>query len=142
MFALVGFSNPTAVGLVVSGTNFIMTFANGMMVDPWGRRKVLVSTVWGMSAGLLAVAVAFVYIPVDTTTLALEQTTVSTAAIVVLAFIVMFVLFYGISVGNTAWMSTDFFSQEVRGMGTMWLTCSCWASNGKILHSTPNSQLY
>jgi len=142
LFALVGFSNPTAVGLVVSGTNFIMTFANGMMVDPWGRRKVLVSTVWGMSAGLLAVAVAFVYIPVDTATLALEQTTVSTAAIVVLAFIVMFVLFYGISVGNTAWMSTDFFSQEVRGMGTMWLTCSCWASNGMILHSTLNSQLY
>lgn len=131
LFALVGFSNPTAVGLVVSGTNFFMTFINAALVDPWGRRKVLVTTVWGMSAGLLAVAVAFVYIPVDTETLALQQTTVTAPAIVVLVFIVFFVLFYGVSVGNTAWMSTDFFTQEVRSMGTMWLTCSCWASNGK-----------
>lgn len=123
LFALVGF--------VVSGTNFVMTFANGMLVDPWGRRKVLVTTVWGMSAGLLAVAIAFLHIPVDTTTLALEQTTVSTPAIVVLVFIIFFVIFYGVSVGNTAWMSTDFFSQEVRAMGSMWLTCSCWASNGQ-----------
>ena len=26
-------------------------------------------------------------------------------------------------------MSTDFFSMEVRAMGTMFITCSCWASN-------------
>jgi len=90
LFTLVGFSNPTAVGLVVSGTNFIMTFANGMMVDPFGRRRVLITTVWGMSAGFLSVAIAFIYIPVDITTLALEQTTVSKPAIVVLVFIVFF----------------------------------------------------
>jgi Sugar (and other) transporter len=136
LFALVGFSNPTAVGLVVSGTNFIMTFINAAAVDPWGRRRVLVTTVWGMSAALLAVAVAFTRIPVNTETLALEQTTISTAAIVVLVFIVLFVMFYGVSVGNTAWMSTDFFSQEVRSMGTMWMTCSCWASNGQSSIST------
>jgi len=135
LFALVGFSNPTAVGLVVAGTNFFMTFANAMMVDPWGRRRVLVTTVWGMAAGLLAVAVAFSFIPIDTETLALEQTTVTTPAIIVLVFIIVFVLFYGISVGNTAWMSTDFFAQEVRSMGTMWMTCSCWGSNGMFSFS-------
>lgn len=31
LFALVGFANPTAVGLVVAGTNFIMTFLNAMV---------------------------------------------------------------------------------------------------------------
>lgn len=82
-----------------------------------------------MSAGLLAVAVAFSFIPIDAKTLALEVTTVSTPAIVVLVFIIWFVFFYGVSVGNTAWMSTDFFPIEVRAMGTMWLTCSCWGSN-------------
>lgn len=135
LFALVGFSNPTAVGLVVAGTNFVMTAINGFVVDPWGRRRVLVSLSWGMSAGLLAVAVAFVYIPINTATLELEQNRVSTAAIVVLVFIIWFVIFYGVTVGNTAWMSTDFFSHEVRSMGTMWLTCSCWGSNGKQLIS-------
>jgi hypothetical protein len=57
-----------------------------------------------MSAGLLAVAVAFHFIPVNTDTLALETTKISSPAIVVLVFIIWFVFFYGVSVGNTAWM--------------------------------------
>ncbi|KAJ4347453.1 hypothetical protein N0V95_005415 [Ascochyta clinopodiicola] len=141
LFALVGFSNPTAVGLVVAGTNFVMTFINAMFADPWGRRKILVSTAWGMSAGLLAVAVAFHWIPVNTATLELEQKDISTAAIVVLVFIIFFVITYGVSVGNTAWMSTDFFSQEYRAMGTMFLTCSCWGSN-VIVSSTFLTQMH
>ena len=129
LFALVGFSNPVAVGLVVAGTNFVMTWINMMAVDPIGRRRVLVTTVWGMAAGLFAVAIAFSFIPIDTQTLELEVTTVTAPAIVVLVFIIWFVAFYGVSVGNTAWMSTDFFPMEVRAMGTMWLTCSCWGLN-------------
>ncbi|KAL6712697.1 hypothetical protein ACN47E_000574 [Coniothyrium glycines] len=141
LFALVGFSNPTAVGLVVAGTNFIMTFINAMFADPWGRRKILVYTAWGMSAGLLSVAVAFHWIPVNTATLELEQNEITAAAIVVLVFIIFFVVMYGVSVGNTAWMSTDFFSQEVRAMGTMFLTCSCWGSN-VIVSSTFLTQMH
>jgi SP family myo-inositol transporter-like MFS transporter 13 len=140
LFALVGFKNPTAVGLVVAGTNLVMTFANSMLVDPWGRRKTVVTTAWGMSASLFAVAIAFHWIPVDSKSLAPLQDTVSPAAIVVLAFIILFIVSYGVSVGNTAWMSTDFFAQEVRGMGTMYLTCSCWASNGsysQLFNSPP-----
>ena len=68
-----------------------------MCVDPLGRRRVLVATVWGMAAGLLAVAVAFSYIPIDTKTLAITTTTVSTPAIVVLVFIIWFVFFVSFS---------------------------------------------
>lgn len=107
-----------------------MTWVNMLTVDPFGRRRVLISTMWGMSAALAAVAVAFVWIPIDRHTLELTSTTgIHTPAIVVLVFIILFVFFYGVSVGNTAWMSTDFFPMEVRAMGTMWLTCSCWGSN-------------
>ena len=59
-----------------------------------------------MSAGLLAVAIAFTKIPINTETLELEVNTVTTPAIIVLVFIIWFVFFYGVSVGNTAWMST------------------------------------
>lgn len=121
LFDIVGFSNPVAVGLVVAGGNFFMTWVNMMTVDPFGRRRVLVCTVWGMSAGLLAVAVAFSFIPINTETLEVQDRRISAPAIVVLVFIIWFVLFYGVSVGNTAWMSTDFFPMEVRAMGTMWL---------------------
>lgn len=129
LFELVGFSNPVAVGLVVAGTNFICTGINMLIVDPYGRRRVLISTIWGMSAGLVAVAIAFSYIPIDLDTLALQTTKVTTPALVVLVFIVWFVLFYGLSVGNTAWMSTDFFPMEVRAMGTMFMTCCNWGPN-------------
>ncbi|KAL1634223.1 hypothetical protein SLS58_010767 [Diplodia intermedia] len=129
LFALVGFANPVAVGLVVAGTNFVMTWVNAMAVDPWGRRRVLVGTVWGMAAGLLAVAVAFAFIPVDTDTLAIADARVTPPAVVVLIFVVWFVFFYGVSVGNTAWMSVDFFPMEVRAVGAMFMTCCCWGSN-------------
>jgi len=129
LFEIVGFSNPVAVGLVVAGGNFAMTWLNMMLVDPVGRRRVLISTVWGMAVGLLAVAIAFSFIPIDRSTLVVTSNNIKTPAIVVLVFIIWFVLFYGVSVGNTAWMSTDFFPLEVRAMGTMWLTCSCWGSN-------------
>ncbi len=102
LFAIVGFSNPVAVGLVVAGTNFIMTWINMMVVDGLGRRRLLLLTAWGMSAGLLAVAVAFSFIPIDKKTLALTNPTVTPPAIVVLIFIIWFVAFYSVSVGNTA----------------------------------------
>ncbi|CAG8025427.1 unnamed protein product [Penicillium salamii] len=135
LFSLVGFDNPTAVGLVVAGTNFIMTFVNMMMVDGIGRRKLLLSTVWGMSVGMIAVAVAFRWIPINMETMEVATTGIPPAAIAVLVFIIWFVVFYGVSVGNTAWMSTDFFPLEVRAIGTMWLTCSNWGAN-VIISST------
>lgn len=141
LFAIAGFSNPTAVGLVVSGTNFIMTGINAYAADGFGRRKLLIWTTWGMSAGLVAVAVAFHYIPVDTATLEVQQTTITPAAIVVLIFIVVFVMFYGVSVGNTAWMSVDFFPMEVRAMGSLWMTACCWAAN-VIVSSTFLSMMH
>lgn len=129
IFSLVGFTSPTAVGLVVAGTNFIMTFVNMVLVDRLGRRRLLLSTVWGMSTGLIAVSVAFSFIHVDVNATDIAPQKVTAPAIVVLVFIIWFVIFYGVSVGNTAWMSADFFPLEVRAMGTMWMTCSSWASN-------------
>ncbi|KAE8414681.1 general substrate transporter [Aspergillus pseudocaelatus] len=129
LFDLVGFSNPVAVGLVVSGTNFIMSWVNMMTVDPVGRRRIVLLTSWGMCAGLVAVAIAFSFIPVNISTLELETDSVSTAAIVVLVYIIWFVFCYGVSMGKTAWMNTDLFPMEVRAVGTMWLACSCWAAN-------------
>lgn len=72
------------------------TWINMMCVDPIGRRKVLVWTVWGMAGGLLAVAIAFSYIPIDTETLAITTDTVSTPAIIVLVFIIWFVVFVSV----------------------------------------------
>lgn len=104
LFALVGFSDPVAVGLVVSGTNLVMSWVNMMLVDPVRHRRLLMLTVSGMAASMVLIAVAFIYIPVDLNTLEVQTNGITTPAIVVLVFIIVFVLFYGVSIGNTAWM--------------------------------------
>ncbi|KAJ5362542.1 hypothetical protein N7541_003386 [Penicillium brevicompactum] len=129
LFAMVGFSNPVAVGLIVAAPNLVMAFVNVMLVDRLGRRRLLLYTSWGMCAGLIAVTVAFAFLPVDTETLEVIGGGTPPQAIVILVFLLWFVIFYGVSVGNTAWMSADFFPLEVRSMGTMWMSCSTWASN-------------
>ena len=44
LFSMVGFNNPTAVGLVVAAPNLIMTFVNMILVDRLGRRMLLLCT--------------------------------------------------------------------------------------------------
>lgn len=94
-----------------------------------GRRRVLLLTIWGMSAGLVAVAIAFTKIPIELDRLELKQSTVTTPAIVVLVFIIWFCIFYVLSAGKIAWMSTDCLPQEVRAIGTLWMTCCNWGPN-------------
>ncbi|KAK7407885.1 hypothetical protein QQX98_009944 [Neonectria punicea] len=129
LFSLVGFSNPVAVGTVIAGTNFIFTFVNLLLVDRAGRRRILLCTVQFMSLALVLAAVCFKWIPINKDLTLAEDAKVGWAAIVVLISMVVFVGFYSSGIGNTAWLSSEFFPMEVRAMGTMMLTMTCWGSN-------------
>lgn len=128
LFALVGFANPVAVGTIIAATNFFFTWVNLMVVDRFGRRRILLSTMWGMALFLALAAVAFHWIPINHD-LTLKTTKIGWPAYVVLACMIIYVGFYSSGMGNTAWLSSEFFPMEVRAYGTMMLTCSCWGSN-------------
>lgn len=128
LFALVGFSNPVAVGTVIAGTNFLFTWVNLMLVDRVGRRRILLCTMWGMAAALVCAAVCFHWIPINHD-LTLKNNTVGWPADVVLVCMVIYVAFYSTGMGNTAWLSSEFYPMEVRAVGTMMLTLSCWGAN-------------
>jgi len=128
LFALVGFANPVAVGTIIAATNFFFTWVNLMVVDRFGRRRILLSTMWGMALFLGLAAVAFHWIPVNHD-LTLQTNKIGWPAYVVLACMIIYVGFYSSGMGNTAWLSSEFFPMEVRAYGTMMLTCSCWGSN-------------
>lgn len=128
LFALVGFSNPVAVGTIIAGTNFIFTWVNLMLVDRVGRRRILLCTVWAMALFLALAAVAFHWIPINHD-LTLQTNKIEWPAYVVLMCMIVYVAFYSSGIGNTAWLSSEFFPMEVRAYGTMMLTCSCWGSN-------------
>ncbi|KAF7552454.1 hypothetical protein G7Z17_g4316 [Cylindrodendrum hubeiense] len=129
IFNLVGFSNPVAVGTIIAGTNFIFTFVNLLLVDRAGRRRILLCTVQFMSLALVIAAVCFKWIPINKDLSLADDAKVGWAAIVVLVSMVFFVGFYSSGIGNTAWLSSEFFPMEVRAMGTMMLTLSCWGAN-------------
>ena len=59
LFKEIGFDQPTAVGLIVSGTNFIFTLFALKYIDIIGRRKIMVWTAPGMIVGLVLASVAF-----------------------------------------------------------------------------------
>jgi SP family myo-inositol transporter-like MFS transporter 13 len=128
LFALVGFSNPVAVGTVIAATNFLFTWVNLMLVDRVGRRRILLSTMWGMAAALVCAAICFHWVPINHD-LSLKSNKVGWPADVVLVCMVVYVGFYSTGMGNTAWLSSEFYPMEVRAVGTMMLTLSCWASN-------------
>lgn len=128
LFALVGFSNPVAVGTVIAATNFIFTWVNLMLVDRIGRRRILLCTMWGMSVALVCAAVCFHWIPINHD-LTLKTSVIGAPAYLVLVCMVIYVGFYSSGMGNTAWLSSEFYPMEVRAVGTMMLTLSCWGSN-------------
>ncbi|KAI0534274.1 general substrate transporter [Xylaria digitata] len=129
VFSLVGFDNPVAVGTIIAAVNFIFTFVNLILVDRVGRRRILLCTVQFMGLALIIASVAFLYIPIKHD-LSLEQgVTVGWPAKLVLVAVVIYVAFYSSGIGNTAWLSSELFPMEVRSMGTMMMTCVCWASN-------------
>lgn len=128
LFALVGFSNPVAVGTIIAATNFIFTWVNLMLVDRIGRRRILICTMWAMALFLAIAAVCFHWIPVNHD-LTLQSNKIGWPAYVVLVCMIFYVGFYSSGMGNTAWLSSEFYPMEVRAMGTMMLTCTCWGSN-------------
>jgi SP family myo-inositol transporter-like MFS transporter 13 len=119
LFSLVGFSNPVAVGTVIAGTNFLFTLVNLLLVDRAGRRRILLCTVQFMSLALVLAAVCFKWIPINKDLTLADDAKVGWAAIVVLISMVIFVGFYSSGIGNTAWLSSEFFPLEIRAMGTM-----------------------
>ncbi|KAJ9129747.1 Myo-inositol transporter [Pleurostoma richardsiae] len=130
LFALVGFSDPVAVSTVIAGTNFLFTFVNLMVVDRIGRRRILLITLPLMGIFLIVAAVMFHWIPINLHTLELlPGAKVGVHEIVVLVCMILYVASYSSGCGNTAWLSSEFYPMEVRAMGTMMLTMTCWASN-------------
>ncbi|KIM82675.1 hypothetical protein PILCRDRAFT_819983 [Piloderma croceum F 1598] len=59
LFKEIGFNQPTAVGLIVSGTNFIFTLVALKYIDIVGRRKIMVISAPGMIFGLTLASIAF-----------------------------------------------------------------------------------
>ncbi|KAL2315148.1 MFS myo-inositol transporter [Schizosaccharomyces pombe] len=124
IFQSVGFKNSISVSIVVGATNFVFTIVAFMFIDRIGRRRILLCTSAVMIAGLALCAIAYHFLPADTT-----QNTNSGWQYVVLASIIIFLASYASGIGNIPWQQAELFPMEVRALGAGFSTAINWVGN-------------
>lgn len=127
---MAGFDNPTATGLIVSGTNFFWTIVAMFLLDRVGKRRILLCTYPGMIAGLALAAVAF-WKMTESTGHRLVEGAVYPAqwTNMMLGMMVVFISFYATGSGNITWTVSELFPLEMRGLGASILAGGIWAAN-------------
>ncbi|PYI08963.1 hypothetical protein BO78DRAFT_309487 [Aspergillus sclerotiicarbonarius CBS 121057] len=129
LFSLVGFNQATAVSIVVGATNFLFGFPNFAFIDRFGRRSMLLVTVLGMSLSLVVVAIAFHWIPVNSDLSDTGPREMTWASVLLLVALIVYIAFYSAGVAPISWVGTEFLPLEVRALGTMVNTVTCWGCN-------------
>jgi SP family myo-inositol transporter-like MFS transporter 13 len=129
LFKIVGFNNATAVAITVSATNFVFSLVNLIVVDKFGRRRILLFTVFGMGVCLVIAAVSFLYIPIDLHTLEVQSNSIGWPGTVLIITIICYVACYSTGIATIAWIGTELIPMEVRAVGTMLNTVTCWSTN-------------
>jgi SP family myo-inositol transporter-like MFS transporter 13 len=110
LFASIGFRNPTAVGLIVSGTNFLGTLFALKYIDIIGRRRILTWSVPGMVIGLLLASISFHFLTINTGGVLDPSADYPSAwSGLVLFSMVFYVLSYATGIGNLPWQQSELF---------------------------------
>ncbi|KAG9310116.1 general substrate transporter [Chiua virens] len=136
LFQEIGFNQPTAVGLIISGTNFLFTLVALKWIDIVGRRRIMLWSAPGMIVGLALAAIAFYFMTEHTGNVLVtgEHYSQVWSAIVLLSMII-YVASYASGLGNVPWQQGELFGLEVRGIGTSLATATNWGAN-LIINST------
>ncbi|KNG81702.1 myo-inositol transporter [Aspergillus nomiae NRRL 13137] len=123
LFSMVGFDQPTVVSIVVGATNFIFGFPNFFFIDRFGRRRML------LCLSLVVASVAFHWIPVNHDLTAVETREMGWPNILLLVSLIVYIAFYAAGVAPISWVGTEFLPLEVRALGTMMNSVTCWGCN-------------
>ncbi|THH09016.1 hypothetical protein EW145_g2322 [Phellinidium pouzarii] len=130
LFKSIGFNQPTAVGLIIAGTNFLFTLIALKYIDIVGRRKIMIYSSPGMIIGLTLASVSFFYLTKSTGGVLVDGSHYSNSwAAAVLASMIIFVASYATGLGNVPWQQGELFTLSVRGLGTSCSTAVNWGGN-------------
>ncbi|KAF8323026.1 general substrate transporter [Clavulina sp. PMI_390] len=140
LFKSIGFSNPTAVGLIIAGTNFIFTLFALKYIDIIGRRRIMILTAPGMVLALVLASISFHFLTLKTGGVLIDSDSNNYHyptgwAAIVLVSMIWYVASYATGLGNVPWQQGELFSLDVRGIGTSLSTASNWSGN-LLINST------
>ncbi|TIC22221.1 hypothetical protein E3Q12_02833 [Wallemia mellicola] len=130
LFAQIGFDQPTATGLIVSGTNFLGTLFALKYIDVIGRRRIMLISAPMLVVSLTFASVCFHFLTIETGGQFVDGHSYPKVwSALVLVAIVLYVLFYAVGLGNVPWQQGELFTLEYRGIGTSLATASNWSCN-------------
>jgi sugar porter (SP) family MFS transporter len=125
-------SNPFLISLITNVINVCSTIPGLFVVETWGRRNLLLIGAAGMALCQLTVAI-FATAVGD-----VKSHTESTASVVVIIFVSLFVFFYAASWGPVCWVVTaEIYPLKVRAKAMSVSTASNWILNFGIAYGTP-----
>jgi SP family galactose:H+ symporter-like MFS transporter len=132
IFAKAGFATPadqaSATTWAIGGVNVLATFIAVAYVDRFGRRPLLLAGLVGMATSLVTVAIAFHYMDgADTSGAGAGGPT--TAGIVTLVALVVFIASFAFSLGPVVWtVINEIFPNRVRGRAVAFATAVNWGA--------------
>ena len=132
IFAKAGFATPAdqaaATTWAVGGVNVLATFIAVAYVDRFGRRPLLLAGLVGMGAALTTVGIAFHFMD-DVDTSGAGAGGPSTAGIVTLVALVVFIASFAFSLGPVVWtVINEVFPGRVRGRAVAFATAVNWGA--------------
>lgn len=124
-----GISNPFLISLIINVVNTVSTVPALLVIEPWGRRKLLMAGASGMAVCQLLIA---------SFTAAAGNTMQSTANQILIIFISLDIFFFAASWGPVTWVVTsEIYPLKVRAKSMSVTTASNWLLNFGIAYGTP-----
>ncbi|PWN36977.1 putative myo-inositol transporter [Meira miltonrushii] len=136
LFGAAGFTNTSAVGILVAGINCIFTIISMFSMDRVGRRRMFLIGVPIMTVALAIAAVAFHYMTISTNGQLLDGQDYPQKWVgLMLGMMCFFIVGYAPSLGTIAYTTIELIPLEVRGIGSAIAVAFQWAGN-LIISST------
>ncbi|KAI1174305.1 general substrate transporter [Nemania sp. FL0916] len=127
-FLSAGVINPFTISLVLNVINVVSTLPGLLVVESWGRRKLLI-------VGSVGMAICQLIIAIFSTVVSDMKGLVAKLLIVFVSF---FIFFYAASWGPVAWVVTsEIYPLKVRAKSMSISTASNWLLNFGIAYGTP-----
>ena len=112
---------------IIGGSGVFFTLIAIATVDKWGRKPLMFIGTAGMMLSLIAMGVMAQILP--------DPTAASTA---MLAFIILYIACFGLSVGPVVWVIlSEIFPTAVRGRALGLATCCLWIADYAVTQTFP-----
>jgi sugar porter (SP) family MFS transporter len=122
-------SNPFTISLVMQIINTLSTVPGLLVIESWGRRKLLMIGALGMAICQLIIA-SFTSVVGDTMPVTANQ--------ILIVFVAIYVFLFAASWGPAAWVVTsEIYPLKVRAKSMSVSTASNWVLNFGIAYGTP-----